>query len=106
MPRSEAVRYRERALELRVPPAALLIEPRATNTRENVGFTKAHLEEWGADVKSVLLASKPYEERRAYATARRLWPEVEIVSASCFSPSRASWWHSLCLAKPWLPTTV
>ncbi|MGW4824073.1 YdcF family protein [Streptomyces sp. NPDC004227] len=24
----------------------------------------------------------PYEERRAYATARKLWPEVEFVSAS------------------------
>ncbi len=31
---------------------------------------------------SVLLISKPYEERRAYATARKLRPEVEIVSAS------------------------
>lgn len=30
----------------------------------------------------MLLISKPYEERRAYATARKLWPEVEIVSAS------------------------
>jgi uncharacterized SAM-binding protein YcdF (DUF218 family) len=26
--------------------------------------------------------SKPYEERRAYATARKLWPDVEFVSAS------------------------
>jgi uncharacterized SAM-binding protein YcdF (DUF218 family) len=33
-------------------------------------------------VSSVLLISKPYEERRAYATARKLWPEVEVVSAS------------------------
>jgi uncharacterized SAM-binding protein YcdF (DUF218 family) len=30
----------------------------------------------------VLLVSKPYEERRAYATARKMWPEVEFVSAS------------------------
>ncbi|MFI2507966.1 hypothetical protein [Streptomyces sp. NPDC018972] len=30
----------------------------------------------------MLLISKPYEERRAYATARKLWPEVEIASAS------------------------
>ncbi|MFD4137354.1 YdcF family protein, partial [Streptomyces goshikiensis] len=29
-----------------------------------------------------LLISKPYEERRAYATAGKLWPGVEIVSAS------------------------
>lgn len=40
MPRGEAVHYRERVL----------------------------LEEAGADVDSVLLVSKPYEERRSYAT--------------------------------------
>lgn len=40
------------------------------------------LEERGIGVSSVLLVSKPYEERRAYATARKLWPEVEVVSAS------------------------
>lgn len=37
-----------------------------------------------ADVKvsSVLLVSKPYEERRSYAMMRKLWPEVEVVCAS------------------------
>lgn len=40
------------------------------------------LAEAGIEVSSVLLISKPYEERRAYATARKLWPDVEIVSAS------------------------
>lgn len=82
MPRGEAVHYRERALELGVPASAVLVEPRARNTGENILFSKAVLEEAGADVSSVLLISKPYEERRAYATARRLWPGVEIVSAS------------------------
>lgn len=82
MPRGEAVHYRERALELGVPPAAVLVEPKATNTGENIRFTRTLLEEQGIEVESILLVSKPYEERRAYATARKLWPEVEIVSAS------------------------
>lgn len=82
MPRGEAVHYRERALELGVPDSAVLVEPNARNTGENIRFSKAVLEEAGIDVSSVLLISKPYEERRAYATARKLWPEVEIVSAS------------------------
>ncbi|MGE7388141.1 YdcF family protein [Streptomyces sp. NPDC004126] len=82
MPRGEAVHYRERALELGVPPAAVLIEPKATNTGENIRFTRTLLEEKGVEVESILLVSKPYEERRAYATARKLWPDVEIVSAS------------------------
>jgi uncharacterized SAM-binding protein YcdF (DUF218 family) len=29
-----------------------------------------------------MLISKPYMQRRAYATARKLWPEVSIVCAS------------------------
>jgi uncharacterized SAM-binding protein YcdF (DUF218 family) len=82
MPRGEAVHYRERGLELGVPATAMLVEPRARNTGENIRFSKELLEETGVDVSSVLLISKPYEERRAYATARKLWPEVSIVSAS------------------------
>ncbi|GAA4152353.1 YdcF family protein [Streptomyces tunisiensis] len=82
MPRGEAEHYRERAMELGVPADAILVEPRARNTGENIRFSRALLEEHGAPVSSVLLISKPYEERRAYATARKLWPEVEWVSAS------------------------
>ncbi|MEW2487373.1 YdcF family protein [Streptomyces sp. NPDC048411] len=82
MPRGEAEHYRERALELGVPASAILVEPKARNTGENVTFARELLAGRGIDVSSVLLVSKPYEERRAYATARRLWPEVEIVSAS------------------------
>ncbi len=82
MPRGEAVHYRERALELGVPSTAVLVEPRARNTGENIRFSRDLLEKAGIDVTSVLLISKPYEERRAYATARKLWPNVKVVSAS------------------------
>lgn len=82
MPRGEAVHYRERALELGVPSSAVLVEPNARNTGENIRLSRAVLAVAGVEVSSVLLISKPYEERRAYATARKLWPEVEIVSAS------------------------
>ncbi|MFJ7229766.1 YdcF family protein [Streptomyces tendae] len=82
MPRGEAVHYRERALELGVPGSAVLVEPRARNTGDNIRFSRELLKEADVDVSSVLLISKPYEERRAYATARKLWPEVEVVSAS------------------------
>jgi uncharacterized SAM-binding protein YcdF (DUF218 family) len=82
MPRGEAVHYRERALELGVPSSAVLVEPRASNTAENIRFSKAVLEEAGVNVSSVLLISKPYEERRAYATASKEWPGVEFLCAS------------------------
>ncbi|MER5523346.1 YdcF family protein [Streptomyces sp. NPDC002677] len=82
MPRGEAVHYRERALQLGVPSSAVLVEPRATNTGENIEFSKAVLAEARVTVSSVLLVSKPYEERRSHAMMRRLWPEVEVVCAS------------------------
>jgi uncharacterized SAM-binding protein YcdF (DUF218 family) len=82
MPKGEAEHYRERAMELGVPTHAILVEPNARNTGENIRFSRSLLAERGVNVSSVLLVSKPYEERRAYATARKLWPEVEIVSAS------------------------
>ncbi|MFF4144680.1 YdcF family protein [Streptomyces sp. NPDC001698] len=82
MPRGEAEHYRDRALELGVPADAVLVEPHARNTGQNITLSRTLLEERGVDVSSVLLVSKPYEERRAYATARKLWPEVEFVSAS------------------------
>ncbi|MFI1979374.1 YdcF family protein [Streptomyces wedmorensis] len=82
MPRGEAVHYQERAIELGVPASAVLVEPRARNTGENIRFSRDLLDEAGITVSSILLISKPYEERRSYATARKLWPDVEIVSAS------------------------
>ncbi|MFE1989225.1 YdcF family protein [Streptomyces mirabilis] len=82
MPRGEAVHYRERALQLGVPDSAVFLEPRATNTGENIEFTKAVLAEAGITVSTVLLVSKPYEERRSYAMMRKLWAEVEVVCAS------------------------
>ncbi|MFJ2476355.1 YdcF family protein [Streptomyces sp. NPDC087659] len=82
MPRGEAEHYRGRALELGVPADDILVEPKARNTGENIRFTRRLLGQAGITVESVLLVSKPYEERRAYATARKLWPEVDVVSAS------------------------
>lgn len=82
MPRGEAEHYRDRAVELGVPSNVILVEPNARNTGQNITLSRALLEERGVEVLSVLLVSKPYDERRAYATARKLWPEVAFVSAS------------------------
>ncbi|WP_406372803.1 YdcF family protein [Streptomyces sp. NBC_00647] len=82
MPRGEAEHYRDRAVDLGVPADVIIVEPRAQNTGENIRFSRTLLEERRIPVSSVLLVTKPYEERRAYATARKLWAEVEWVSAS------------------------
>jgi len=62
------------------------VEPLARNTGENIKYSRNLLMESGVDVASVLLVSKPYEERRVYATARKLWPEVQFVSTSTPMP--------------------
>ncbi|MGI5166414.1 YdcF family protein [Spirillospora sp. CA-253888] len=81
-PRGEAVHYREHALELGVPDEAVLVETEAVNTGQNIELTRALLAERGVAVRSAVLISRPYQQRRAYATAAKLWPELEVVCAS------------------------
>lgn len=81
-PRGEAVHYREHALGLGVPDEAILVEPRAANTGQNITFSRELLAQAGVEVGSLLLISKPYMERRSYATCRKLWPEADVVCAS------------------------
>ncbi|MFE9000587.1 YdcF family protein [Streptomyces sp. NPDC007875] len=81
-PRGEAVHYREYALEFGVPKEAVLVEPRAANTGQNAVFSRQVLAEAGIVPESVLVVCKPYEERRSYATFKKVWPEVDVVCAS------------------------
>ncbi|GAB3953154.1 YdcF family protein [Kribbella albertanoniae] len=79
-PRGEAIHYRDHAIKLGVPATNILVEPLAMNTGQNIAFTRDLLA--GTAVKSVLLISKPYMERRAFATCRKIWPDVQ---ATCVS---------------------
>ena len=81
-PRGEAVHYRDRAVELGVPGSTIIVEPRATNTGENITFARQALQAAGVRPDSVLLISKPYMERRAFATCRKAWPEIEVTCTS------------------------
>lgn len=81
-PRGEAVHFREIAMELGVPDTAILVEPNATNTAENFDFTRALLAEHDIAVRSVVITCRPYQQRRAYATARKRWPDVEFLCAA------------------------
>ncbi|MGW8528592.1 MULTISPECIES: YdcF family protein [Nocardiopsidaceae] len=81
-PRGEAVHYREHVLSLGVPDEAVLVEPDSANTGENIAFTRDLVARSGLDPQTVLVVCKPYMERRAYATVRKLWPSVEPVCSS------------------------
>ena len=81
-PRGEAAHYAEHAIALGVPSDAIIIEPDAANTGQNIDYSRDALARAGTPVISVMLISKPYMERRAYATIRKAWPDVQPVCAS------------------------
>lgn len=81
-PRGEAVHFAEHAVTLGVPRDAIIIEPRATNTGQNIEFSRHALTAAGIAVTSVMLICKPYMQRRAYVTIRKTWPEPAVVCAS------------------------
>jgi uncharacterized SAM-binding protein YcdF (DUF218 family) len=81
-PRGEAVHYAEHAMALSVPQDAIIVEPCDVNTGQNIELSRRALAAAGARVTSVMLISKPYMQRRAYATIRKSWPEPDVVCAS------------------------
>lgn len=81
-PRGEAVHYREHAVKLGVPAQAILVEPYATNTGANIELSRKVLTAAGLEPRSALLISKPYTQRRAFATAGKVWPELQVVCTS------------------------
>ena len=52
----------------------MLLENRATNSGENFRFTDELFAACGLDIRSAVIVTKPYCERRAIATARKNWP--------------------------------
>jgi uncharacterized SAM-binding protein YcdF (DUF218 family) len=78
--------YRDHARSLGVPDEAILIEPAATNTAENLIRSRQLLADRGITPRSVMLISRPYQQRRAYATCRKIWPDVEVICQSIPAP--------------------
>lgn len=77
--RPEAEVFAQIALDLGVPEAALILEPDSTNTGENIDFSRRRLAELGIEPRRIILVQKPYMERRAYATFRQRWPEIDPI---------------------------
>jgi len=75
--RPEAEIFAERLVASGVPPAAILIEPRAGNIGENVRFARDLLA--GRTIARALFVTKPQTQRRVYLTARAQWPHLEVL---------------------------
>ncbi len=78
----EAKRFARIAMALNVPRERILTEINSTNTGENIEFTKRLLVERRLELQKFIVVQKPYMERRAFATFRKLWPEKEVVVTS------------------------
>jgi len=73
----EAELMRSVALQQGVPPAAIVLEQRSTDTHENVQFVDQILRDHGW--RSVLLVSSPYHMRRALLVWQKVAPEVRVI---------------------------
>jgi uncharacterized SAM-binding protein YcdF (DUF218 family) len=81
-PDGEAAAFRDRLVELGVPGSSVLLEPAATNTSLNITLSRQVLDTVEVKVATLMVVCMPYMQRRAYATCRQAWPEVDVVCAS------------------------
>jgi uncharacterized SAM-binding protein YcdF (DUF218 family) len=80
--RPEAQVFADILVERGVPREHLMLECRATNTAENVRFSRHLLEENRMFPRNLLMVSKPFMQRRVLATYVVEWPEIAASVAS------------------------
>lgn len=79
---SEATRFARIAIAEGVPENAILKEEQATNSGENLIFSRKLLADCGIPAKRIIGVQKPYMERRLYAAFPVYWPEAEVTVTS------------------------
>ena len=82
---NEADLYAKTAISLGVPAENIIIEPKATNTGENIRYSYDLLQKHGMKVNSLTLVTKPYMLRRAFATFIKQWPDKNKPDVYCSS---------------------
>ena len=93
-PGDSAASLRERALREGVPSERIRFEDRSTDTRESLVNVWPILQEEG--VRTLVLVTSPYHQRRAFLAARRAFPGVRIVNRPVRTrpwPPARSWWR-------------
>jgi len=78
----EAHRFAEAAEKAGLSRDKILLEDQSTNTSENILFSRQLIASCGISAQAILLVHKPYMERRALATALKVWPEVAYCVSS------------------------
>lgn len=96
---TEAMRLRQRALELGVPAEAILVETESTTTDASIRRSVALIDQlfgW-SNLHSVILVSAPHHMRRVQLSMRQQIPPT--VDLTCCPDDRPdlrpeNWWHS------------
>ncbi len=77
----EAEIYAQIAMGSGVPPEAILVESKATNTGENIRLSRKLLEDRGLTPNRIIAVHKPYMTRRVLAALQKQWPQAEVIVA-------------------------
>lgn len=80
--RSEAEVFAEAAIGRGVPSDRILLETEATNTSANIRFARKLVECRGLKPRNIVLAVKPFMQRRTMACMAVEWPEMPATVAS------------------------
>jgi uncharacterized SAM-binding protein YcdF (DUF218 family) len=97
---TEAARFMERGIELGIPPAAIVLEEAATNTKENVLNSLPIIDRAiGLEqIESVLFVCKSFHARRVFMTARRFMPPTVVIGIHPIVDRRQirrdTWWQN------------
>jgi len=76
--RPEAEMHAEVAMDSGVPKQHILLEKKAQHSGENVELSRKLLISRGVSTPRILLIQKPFMERRAWATFKKVWPEPDV----------------------------
>ena len=76
---TEAEKFSKIAVEKGVPTENIYLEKESTNTGDNFRFTKRLIEKENLNIKSCIVVCKPYDEKRVYATIKKIMPEYEVI---------------------------
>jgi uncharacterized SAM-binding protein YcdF (DUF218 family) len=80
--RSEAEVFAERAVTRGVAAERILLETQATNTSANIRLGRKVVEASGSNPRNIVLAVKPFMQRRTMACMAVEWPEMPATVAS------------------------
>jgi uncharacterized SAM-binding protein YcdF (DUF218 family) len=79
---TEAELFAAYMIEHDVPKDAIVLEPESTNSGDNILFWMRVLQESWYTTDTIIIVTKPYMQRRAYATAKAIFPDHEFLVTS------------------------